>query len=84
MKLPLRGLRSRLFLAHLVVVVLLPDLAELADLVVEAVRLPALAHVVIEAAQVLQLLRSQSFSASTAWICPSPVQRTYERAPSTR
>ena len=51
-----------LVLAHLVVVVLPPDLAELADLVVEAVRLRALAHVVVEAAQLLQLLRSpQSF-----------------------
>jgi hypothetical protein len=61
-----------LVLAHLVVVVLPLDLA-------------ALAHVVVEAAQLLQLPRSpQSFSASTARISPSPVQPTYERAPSTR
>jgi len=71
-----------LALAHLVVVVLPLDLA---DLVVEVARLRALAHVVVEAAQLLQLLRSpQSFSASTARISPSPVQPTYERAPSTR
>jgi hypothetical protein len=74
-----------LVLAHVVVVVLPLDPAELADLVVEAARLPALAYVVVEAAQLLQLLRSpQSFSASTARISPSPVQPTYERAPSTR
>jgi hypothetical protein len=65
--------------AHLVVVVL--PLA-LADLVQEA-RLPALAHAVVEA-QLLQLLRSQSFSASTARNSVPPVQPTYERAPSTR
>ena len=70
-----------LVLAHLVVVVLPLDLA---DLALEA-RLPALAHLVVEAAQLLQLLRSPpSFSASTARISPSPVQPTYERAPSTR
>jgi len=70
-----------LVLAHLVVVVLPLDLAAPA---LEA-RLPALAHVVGEAAQLLQVLRSrQSFSASTARISPSPVQPTYERAPSTR
>ena len=50
-----------------------------------AARLPALAHVVVEAAQLLQVLRSpRSFSASTARISPSPVQPTYERVPSTR
>ena len=69
-----------LVLAHLVVVVLPLDLAALA---LEA-RLPALAHVVVEAAQRLQLLSPQSSSASTARISPSPVQPTYERAPSTR
>ena len=70
-----------LVLPHLVVVVLPLDLAELA---LEA-RLPALAHLVVVAAQLLQLLRSPpSFSASTARISPSPVQPTYERAPSTR
>jgi hypothetical protein len=73
-------------LAHLVVVVLL---LVLAHVVVEAppldlAALADLAHVVLEAAQVLQLPRSRSFSASTARICPSPVQPTYERAPSTR
>ena len=60
-------------------------------------RLPALAALVAlllpaagarwwsRLAQLLQVLRSrQSFSASTARISPSPVQPTYERAPSTR
>ena len=68
--------------AHLVVVVLPLALAELADLVQEA-RLAALAHVVVEA-QLLQLLRSQSLSASTARNSLSPVRPTYERAPSSR
>jgi hypothetical protein len=68
--------------AHLVVVLLPLALAELADLVQEA-RLAALAHVVVEA-QLLQLLRSQSLSASTARNSLSPVRPTYERAPSSR
>jgi hypothetical protein len=51
-------------LARLVLVVLPLALAELAVLVQEA-RLPALAPLVVEA-QLLQLLRNQSFSASTA------------------
>ena len=80
-------------LAHLVVVVLPLDLAALALVALllpalaalVALLLPALAHVVVEAAQLLQVLRSpRSFSASTAKISPSPVQPTYERAPSTR
>jgi len=79
-------------LAHLVVVVLPLDLAALALearlpalAALVALLLPALAHVVVEAAQLLQVLRSpRSFSASTAKISPSPVQPTYERAPSTR
>ena len=79
-------------LAHLVVVVLPLDLAALALearlpalTALVALLLPALAHVVVEAAQLLQVLRSpRSFSASTAKISPSPVQPTYERAPSTR
>ena len=74
-------------LGRLVVVVallLVGALLVLADLVVEAPRLPAVAEVV-EAAQLLQVLSSrQSFSASTARISPSQVQPTYERAPSTR
>jgi hypothetical protein len=69
--------------AHLVVVGLLRVPAELADLVQEARRLPALAHVVVEA-QLLQLLRSQSLSASTARNSLSPGQPTYGRAPSSR
>jgi hypothetical protein len=73
-----------LVLVHLVAVVLSLDLAELADLVVEVGRLPALAHVVVEAAQLLQLRSRQSFSPSTARISPTPVQPTYERAPRTR
>ena len=79
-------------LAHLVVVVLPLDLAALAlearlpDLAaLVALLLPALAHVVVEAAQLLPVLHSpRSFSASTAKISPSPVQPMYERAPSTR
>ena len=69
-------------LADLVVVVLPLVLAELADPVDEA-RLPALARLVV-VAQLLQFLRSPSFSPTTARISPPPIQRTYERAPSTR
>ena len=77
-------LRALAELADLVVVVLLLDLAELADLVVEAARLPALAHVVVEAEAPVHPRSRQSFSALTARISPSPVQPTYERAPSSR
>ena len=76
--------------AHLVVVGLPPALAHVveaqlrvpAHLVVVELP-PALAHVVVEA-QLLQLLRSQSLSASTARNSLSPVRPTYERAPSSR
>ena len=67
-------------LAHLVVVVLPLVLAELS---LEA-RLPALARLVVVAGQLLQFLRSPSFSPTTARISPPPIQPTYERAPSTR
>ena len=67
-------------LAHLVVVVLPLVLAELA---LEA-RLPALARLVVVAGQLLQFLRSPSFSPTTARISPPPIQPTYERALSTR
>ena len=69
--------------AQALAVVLPLDLPELADLVQEG--LPrALAHLVVEAAQLLQLLRSPSFSAAMARRSLPPVQPTYARAPNTR
>jgi hypothetical protein len=68
-------------LAHPVVVVLPLALAE--ELALEA-RLPALARLVVVAGQLLQFLRSPSFSPTTARISPPRIQPTYELAPSTR
>ena len=45
---------------------------------------PVVVHLVVEPEVPVHLRSRQSFSASTARISPSPVQPTYERAPSTR
>ena len=45
---------------------------------------PVVVHLVVEPEVPVHLRSRQSFSASMARISPSPVQPTYERAPSTR
>jgi hypothetical protein len=65
-------------------VVALVDSGALVAQVLAEAELPVLAHLVVDSALLLDLLRRQSYSAAMAGSTPSPGAATYEPVPRSR